>query len=336
MCQYSAVDGVPQQWHLVHLGSRAVGGAGLVMAEATGVSAIGRISPLDTGIWNASQAEAFKPIAAFIKEQGAVAGIQLAHAGRKASTQAPWKHGADGTGGGPLLPTDGAWQTIAPSALSFASGYPTPKAMTTDECQIVVYEFENAARNALLAGFEVVEIHMAHGYLLHQFLSPISNHRTDQFGGNLDGRMQLPLQIARAVRGIWPTTAPVFVRVSATDWVEGGWDLPQTVALAKELKTIGVDLIDTSSGGLVSDAKVPVGPGFQIPFARTIRTEADILTGSVGFISDSQQAEKIIAEGHSDVVFIARQFLKDPYFPLRAAKELGFEIPWPKQYERGK
>ena len=330
MCQYSAVEGVPQDWHMVHLGGRAVGGAGLVMAEATSVSPIGRISPDDTGLWNDAQVRAFKPITDFIKQQGAVSAVQLAHAGRKASTAAPWN------GGKPLMEEDGGWKTIAPSAISFAAGYPTPQEMSSSDIDNVCAEFEVATKNALAAGFEVVEIHAAHGYLLHQFLSPLSNRRLDEYGGDLDKRMHLPLRISKIVRDIWPSHWPVFLRLSATDWAEGGWDLAQTIAFVKELKKIGIDFIDTSTGGLVSNAKIPVGPGFQVPFASAIRKEARIMSGAVGLITEAKQAEAILQEGHADAVLLARKFLRDPYFPLHAAQELGVEVKWPNQYERGR
>ncbi len=330
MCQYSAVDGLPGQWHLVHLGSRAVGGAALVMTEATAVSPEGRISPDDTGIWSPAHAEAFKPIASFIRAQGAVPGIQVAHAGRKASTRPPWR------GGKPIAAEDGGWRPIAPGPAPFADGYPSPREMTEADMERVRGEFFEAARRGRDAGFDVVEIHMAHGYLLHEFLSPLTNTRRDSFGGGLENRLRFPLAVARAVREAWPAHLPVFVRVSATDWVAGGWDLPQAVRLAAALKGAGVDLVDCSSGGLVPDAKVPAAPGFQVPFAAAIRREAGIATGAVGYITDPVQAETIVADGLADIVLIARELLRDPYWPLRAARVLGADVPWPPQYERAR
>ncbi len=330
MCQYSAVDGVPNDWHLVHLGARAVGGAGLVMAEATGVSPIGRISPEDLGLWNHEQADAFKRITQFIRGQGATPAIQLAHAGRKAGTAAPWN------GGAPLAIEQGGWMPIAPSALPFASGHKTPHEMTLSDIKSVIQQFATSAQLALAAGFEVAEIHMAHGYLLHEFLSPLSNRRGDDYGRDLLGRMRMPLEVAKAVRDAWPAHLPVFARISATDWVEGGWSIEETVILCGELKKLGIDFIDTSTGGLVPDAKIPAGPGFQVPFAERIRKEVGIFTGAVGLITNAQQAESILLKGEADAVLLARQFLRDPYFPLHAAKDLGVDISWPRQYERSR
>jgi len=328
MCQYSAEDGVPGDWHLVHLGSRAVGGAGLVLAEATAVAEDGRISPGCTGLWTDAQARAFAHIAEFVGAHGAVPGVQLAHAGRKASTALPW------LGGGPLAPGDGAWQTVAPSAIPFGRGYTTPCELSSAEIAALVARFAEAASRAAGAGFRVVEIHMAHGYLLHEFLSPLSNRRTDDFGGTLENRARFPLLVAAAVRAAFPAALPVFVRISATDWVEGGWDLPQSVQLARWLRDAGVDLIDCSSGGLVPDAKAPAGPGFQVPFAATIRRDAGVPTAAVGLITEARQAEAIVAAGDADAVLLARQMLRDPYWPLHAALELGVELPWPNQYLR--
>lgn len=330
MCQYSATDGVPNTWHLVHLGARAVGGAGLVMVEATGVCPEGRISPYDLGLWNDAQRDAFKPIAAFIKEQGAVAAIQLAHAGRKGSTDAPWISSKA------LAPAEGGWVPHAPSALPFGPGSPVPHALTHDEIAEVVSQFVAATARAREAGFDVVEIHMAHGYLLHEFLSPLSNRRADEYGGSLDNRMRLPLAVAQAVRAAWPKHLPVFVRISATDWVDGGWDLAQSVELSKKLKEIGIDLIDCSSGALTPDAKIPFAPGFQVPFAAEIRKQVGIATGAVGLITEPYQAEEIVSNGLADVVLLARQFLRDPYWPLRAALRLNADIQWPRQYLRAK
>lgn len=330
MCQYSSVDGVPNTWHLVHLGSRAVGGAALVMAEAAGVSPEGRISPYDLGLWTEAQCDAFRPIVQFIKDQGAVAAIQLAHAGRKASTDAPW------SGGGALRTGQGDWQPLAPSALPFTPAYALPRALTKAEIETVVRRFAEAGRRALSAGFDVVEIHMAHGYLLHEFLSPLANMRTDEYGGSLENRARFPLAVAHAVRQIWPAHLPVFVRISASDWVNGGWDLDQSIQLAKWLKDTGIDLIDCSSGGIVADAQIPAGPGFQVPFAAAIREQADIATGAVGFITEPFQAEQIVATGQADVVLLAREFLRDPYWPLHAAQRLKVDIDWPKQYLRAR
>jgi 2,4-dienoyl-CoA reductase-like NADH-dependent reductase (Old Yellow Enzyme family) len=328
MCQYTATDGIPTNWHLVHLGSRAVGGAGMVIAEATAVSPEGRISLGDTGLWSEEQAQAFLPITHFIKEQGAVPAIQLAHAGRKASTAEPWK------GGKPLSSDSGAWTPLAPSSLPFAPGHPIPQAMSSEDIAKLIQDFERSTRFALKAGFQVVELHMAHGYLLHEFLSPLTNQRQDDFGGSLEKRMRLPLEVAKRVRNLWPADLPVFVRLSATDWVEKGWDIDQTVEFTNQLKVIGIDFIDVSSGGTISSAKIPVGPGFQVPFAKTIKERTRILTGAVGLITNAQQAEDILASGSADAILMARQFLRDPYFPLHAAQELGVEFPWPPQYQR--
>jgi 2,4-dienoyl-CoA reductase-like NADH-dependent reductase (Old Yellow Enzyme family) len=330
MCQYSSEDGMPTDWHLVHLGSRAVGGAGMVMVEATAVSPEGRISPKDSGIWSDAHASAFKLIAAFIKANGAVPAIQLAHAGRKASTDVPWQ------GGNGLGPDQGGWQPLAPSAIPFSEKYIMPREMTERDIEQFVSDMAAAASRALKAGFETIEIHNAHGYLLHEFLSPLSNHRTDQYGGSLENRMRLPLRIAKTARELWPSHLPVFVRISASDWVEGGWDLPQSIELCKRYKAIGIDLIDCSSGGLSPKARIPVGPGYQVPFAEAIRREAGIPTGAVGMITEPQEAEQIIAEGKADVILLARAMLRNPYWPLHAAKMLGADVKWPIQYERAK
>ena len=328
MCEYSATDGVPDDWHLVHLGSRAVGGAALVFTEATAVSPEGRISPADTGIWNGTQQTAWARIAAFIASQGAVPGIQLAHAGRKGSTQVPWR-------GGKALPAgQGDWVPVAPSALAFSDDYPMPVALDADGIARVVADFAAATRRARGAGFRVVEIHAAHGYLLHEFLSPLSNVRTDAYGGTLANRARLLREVVAAVRGAWPAPAPLVVRVSATDWVEGGWDIGECVELARWLKQDGVDLIDCSSGGNAAQAHVPIGPGYQVPFAARIRREAGIATGAVGLITDARQAEAILERGDADLVFLARELLRDPYFPRRAAAELGVRIEPPVQYGR--
>jgi 2,4-dienoyl-CoA reductase-like NADH-dependent reductase (Old Yellow Enzyme family) len=330
MCQYSSRDGFPTDWHLVHLGSRAVGGAGLVMVEATAVSPEGRISPDDSGIWNDAHADAFAPIVRFIREQGAVAGIQLAHAGRKASTDLPWR------GGDSLGPAQRGWQPIAPSPLPFTKDHLVPREVTLSDLETIRGQFAAGARRALRAGFQVVEIHMAHGYLLHEFLSPLSNQRKDEYGGSLGNRMRLPLSIAQAVREIWPQDLPVFVRISATDWVKGGWDLEQSIELCRNLKEQGIDLIDCSSAGMVASAVVPAGPGFQTPFAAAIRKEVGIATAAVGLITDPVQAEQVVATGLADAVFLARQMLRNPYWPLEAAKALQVDVPWPVQYLRAK
>jgi len=330
MCMYSSKDGSPTDWHMVHLGSRAVGGAGMVMVEASGVSPEGRISPWDSGMWTEQHAREFLNINRFVKNQGAVPAIQLAHAGRKASTAQPWN------GGGPVAISDGGWQPIGPSPIPFDTKYPVPREMTETDIEQLVHQFVASARLSLAAGFEVVEIHAAHGYLLHEFLSPLANHRTDQYGGSLANRMRLPLRVTAAVREVWPSGLPLFVRISATDWVDGGWDLPQSIELSRAMKEIGVDLIDCSSGAMVPHAKMQIGPGYQVPFAEAIRREAKIATGAVGLITQAKQAEKIIADGQADVVLLARELLRDPYWPLHAAKQLGAELAWPKQYERAK
>ena len=330
MCQYSSHDGLPTNWHLVHLGSRAVGGAGMVMVEATAISPEGRISPDDSGIWSDAHAEAFAPIARFIREQGAVPGIQLAHAGRKGSCSLPW------LGGGPLGVEACGWQPLAPSPLPFATGHNVPHALTLTELDEIEVQFRAAAGRALAAGFQVIEIHMAHGYLLHEFLSPLVNRREDDYGGTLENRLRFPLRVARAVREVLPEDLPLFVRISATDWVAGGWDIDQSVVLARRLKEIGVDLIDCSSGFAVPDEPVPFGPGFQVPFAARVRAEAGIASGAVGLITEPYQAEQIVATGQADVVLLGRQMLRDPYWPLHAAKALHVDALWPNQYLRAK
>jgi len=331
MCQYSCTDGLATDWHLVHLGARAVGGAAVVMAEATAVEARGRISPQDLGIWSDAHVAPLARAAAFLKGQGAVPAVQLAHAGRKASTARPWE------GGHPVAPGQGGWPVVGASPLAFAAGHPVPAALDPAGLAAVVQAFVAAAQRALAAGFELVEIHSAHGYLLHQFLSPLSNQRTDRYGGSFENRIRLLTEVVAAVRGVWPERLPLWVRVSATDWAEaGGWDLPQTVALARVLQGLGVDLLDCSSGGTLAHAKIPAGPGFQVPFAEAVRREAGLATGAVGFITDPRQAEAIVAGGRADVVLLARQFLRDPYWPLHAAQALGFDLPWPLQYRRAK
>src|SRR5210317_1993048 len=330
MCQYSCQDGLPNDWHMVHLGSRAVGGAAMVIAEATAVAPEGRISPSDCGLWNDAQAEAFAPIAHFIAAQGALPAIQLGHAGRKASVMPPWQ------GGGAAQEDAGGWQPVAPSALPFGPGSPKPRELEVADLERIAAQFEASARRALKAGFQVVEIHMAHGYLLHQFLSPLSNKRDDAFGGRLENRMRLPLEVAHRVRAIWPEELPVMVRLSVTDWVDGGWDLAQSLVLCEHLKELGVDLIDCSSGGLVPDAVIPAAPGFQTPFAAEIRKKIGIATGAVGLITAAVQAEQILATGSADVVLLARELLRDPYWPIHVAAELKADHPWPVQYERAK
>ncbi|MBB3227146.1 2,4-dienoyl-CoA reductase-like NADH-dependent reductase (Old Yellow Enzyme family) [Luteibacter sp. Sphag1AF] len=328
MCQYCATDGVPDDWHLVHLGSRAVGGAGAVITEATAVSAEGRISPGDVGIWNDTQVAAWKRITDFVRAHGAVPGVQLAHAGRKASVHAPW------LGGGPLSAEDGAWETVAPSAIAFDDTWHVPTALDDAGIAKIVADFRAGAVRALAAGFDLVEIHAAHGYLLHQFLSPLSNQRDDRYGGDLEGRSRLLREVVASVREVWPAHLPLWVRVSATDWTEDGWAPDDTVALARLLKPLGVDLIDTSTGGLVPRVRIPVAPGYQVPFAARIRAEADIPTGAVGLITEAIQANEILQKGQADVILLARENLRDPYFPRTAAKALGVTIEAPKQYAR--
>jgi 2,4-dienoyl-CoA reductase-like NADH-dependent reductase (Old Yellow Enzyme family) len=329
MCEYSSTDGFANDWHFVHLGSRAVGGAALVLTEATAVVPEGRISPQDLGIWQDDHIEPLARIVNFIHQQGSVAGMQLAHAGRKASTYRPWE------GNGELPETAGGWKNVvAPSAIPFADHYPMPHALTIDGIKEVIKAFAAAARRACEAGFRVVEIHAAHGYLIHEFLSPLSNHRTDAYGGSFENRTRILREVVTAVRGSWPQGAPLFVRISATDWVEGGWDIHESVELSRQLKDLGVDLIDCSSGGNVAQAKIPVGPGYQTPFAGQIRKEARILTGTVGMITSPVQAEHVVATGQADAVILARELLRDPYWPLRAARELGQPILWPIQYLR--
>jgi 2,4-dienoyl-CoA reductase-like NADH-dependent reductase (Old Yellow Enzyme family) len=329
MCQYSSREGHPTPWHLVHLGSRAVGGAGLVMTEASAVEARGRISPDDSGIWLDSQAEAWAPIAQFIGEHGAVPAMQLAHAGRKASTAAPWK------GGKGLTPEQGGWRpTLAPSAVAFDEGYPMPDAMTTGDIDAVVVAFANAAKRALGAGFQVLEIHGAHGYLLHEFLSPLSNQRRDEYGGSFDNRIRLLRRVIAAVRAVVPEKVPLFLRISATDWADGGWDLEQSCGLVEAIKGDGVTLIDVSSAGMVPRPTIPLGPGYQTPFAAEIRRRTGVPTGAVGMITSPEQADHIVRTGQADLVILAREMLRDPYWPRRAARALGVKIDGPAQYAR--
>lgn len=328
MCQYQAEAGMPMDWHRVHLGGLAQGGAGLVLTEAAAILPEGRISPEDLGIWNMAQAEALAPIAHFIKSQGAVPGIQLAHAGRKASTYAPWR------GSGNVPPGEGGWTPVGPSPLPFDAGWAVPEELDEPGLIAVIDAFMDAARRALAAGFQVIEVHAAHGYLLHQFLSPLSNRRMDAYGGSFENRTRLLREVVGALRAILPEELPLLVRISATDWTPGGWDLDQSVALAIELKALGVDLVDCSSGGGVAGAKIPLGPGYQVPFAARIRTEAGIATGAVGLITEPEQAERILAEGAADLVLLGRELLRDPRWPLRAAQALGAEVPWPAPYAR--
>lgn len=328
MCEYSAKDGHPQAWHLVHLGSRAVGGASLVFTEATAVQEHGRISAADTGIYNDAHVASWKPIADFIRTSGAVAGMQLAHAGRKASTALPWQ------GGKPVPVGEGGWQIVAPSALPFDNGYQAPHALSPSEIDEIVAAFRRAAERALAAGFQVIEIHGAHGYLLHEFLSPFSNTRTDEFGGSLENRMRLALRVTQVVREVWPARNPLFFRVSATDWQEGGWDLEQSIELARRLKPLGVDVIDVSSGGNLPHAKIPVGPGYQVPFAAAIREQAGIPTTALGMITEPVQAETILSTEQADLVVLARELLRDPYWPRRAAQQMNFKLTPPVQYQR--
>ncbi len=330
VCQYSSEDGFANDWHLVHLGQRAVGGAALVFTEATAVTPDGRISPQDLGIWKDEHIEFMSRIARFIKENGSVAGVQLAHAGRKASTAAPW------LGGEYLDESQGGWRPIyAPSPLLFNEKAVKPEALDEAGIQRITKAFADAARRVLDAGFEVIEIHGAHGYLINEFLSPISNQRTDQYGGSFENRTRFLREVIEETRRVWPERLPVFLRISASDWVEGGWTVDDSAELARMVKPLGVDVIDCSSGGNVSHVRIPVGPGYQVPFAHRVRLEG-ILTGAVGMITSPAQADQIIRNGEADMVLLARQFLRDPYWPLHAAKKLGVDVPWPKQYLRAK
>jgi 2,4-dienoyl-CoA reductase-like NADH-dependent reductase (Old Yellow Enzyme family) len=328
MCQYSSEDGFANDWHLVHLGSRAIGGAGLIVFEATAVSPEGRISPQDLGIWSDAHIPMLKRITDFIHAHGSVAGIQLAHAGRKASTHRPWE------GGKPLKPTEGAWQTLAPSEVPFSTAHPSPLALNEQGIKNVINDFKKSAERALEAGFKVIEIHAAHGYLLHSFLSPISNLRTDAYGGSFENRTRLLRDIVFAVKSVWPQDYPLFIRISATDWTEGGWNEHDSSALAGILQKEGVDLIDCSTGGNVPGVKIPVGPGYQVRFAEMIKRDTGILTAAVGMITSARQSEDILANRQADMVMLAREMLRNPYFPMQAAQELGVNLPWPAQYER--
>jgi 2,4-dienoyl-CoA reductase-like NADH-dependent reductase (Old Yellow Enzyme family) len=328
MCQYSSVDGFVNDWHLVHLGSRAQGGAALVEMEAAAVLPEGRISPDDLGVWKDEHIPGLERIAKFLHSQGSRAGMQLAHAGRKGSTKSPF------VGDGAVMPEDGGWTPVAPGAVAFSDHYPMPAALDQAGINKVVAAFRNAAQRALTAGFDFVEIHAAHGYLLHEFFSPLSNKRTDNYGGSFENRTRLVVEVADAVRGVWPERLPLFVRISCTDWAEGGWNIDESVQLAKALREHGVDLVDCSSGGLVGNVKIPVGPGYQVGFAGRIRREAGIATAAVGLITEPPQANEIIANGDADIVLLARAMLRDPYWALHAAAALGEKIRWPKHYLR--
>ncbi|MGB7753580.1 MAG: NADH:flavin oxidoreductase/NADH oxidase [Candidatus Acidiferrales bacterium] len=328
MCQYSSTDGFASDWHLVHLGSRAVGGASLIFTEACAVSPEGRISPQDLGIWKDDHIAFLSRITRFLLSQGTVPGIQLAHAGRKASTPPPWHSG------GFIPESAGGWKPVAPSAIAFSDTYAQPAALDAAGIQKTIQDFTAAATRASQAGFQVIEIHSAHGYLLHEFLSPLANHRTDSYGGSFENRTRLLLEVVTAVRRVWPICYPLFVRISASDWVPGGWDIEQSMALAELLGPLGVDLIDCSSGGMVPNAQIPVAPGFQVPFADQIRQRTGILTGAVGMITNANQADAILDQGKADVVILAREFLRQPYWPLAIARDLGFPVTWPVQYLR--
>ncbi|QSQ26827.1 NADH:flavin oxidoreductase/NADH oxidase [Pyxidicoccus parkwayensis] len=330
MCQYSADDGFANDWHFVHLGSRAVGGAALIIAEATAVEDIGRISPQDLGIWKDAHVEPLARITRFLELHGAVAGIQLAHAGRKGSTLRPWE------GEGAASPEAGGWRPVGPTSTSFGPGYPEPLALDVKGIARVVRSFADATVRARAAGFRLIEVHAAHGYLLHQFLSPLSNTRKDEYGGSFENRVRLTREVVRAVREKWPDELPVIVRLSCTDWVEEGWSLEDSVALARLLLLDGADLIDCSSGGVIPGVKIPAGPGYQTPFAEHIRREAGIPTGAVGLIRSAMQAEHILRTGQADLVILARELLRDPYWPLRSARKLHAEVKWPMQYERAR
>ena len=331
MCQYSAQDGRANDWHLVHLGSRAVGGAALVIVEATAVEARGRISPADLGLWEDGQIEPLARIVRFVEEQGALACLQIAHAGRKASTRAPWDQG-----GAPVPPDEGGWPVVAPSPLPFAPGHPVPTALDAAGIAAVTRAFADAAKRALVAGFRSIEVHAAHGYLAHQFLSPISNRREDAYGGSFENRTRFAREVVSAVRQVWPERWPLLVRISATDWMDGGWNVDESVALCRMLRELGADLIDTSSGGMVATARVPLGPGYQTSFAERIRREAGVATGAVGMITSPEQADTIVRTGQADLVLLARELLRDPYWPLHASTRLRAEMEWPRQYLRAK
>lgn len=328
MCQYSSVDGFANDWHFVHLGSRAVGGAALVMTEASAVTPEGRISPQDLGIWSDQHISSLAHIVQFIEAQGAIAGMQLAHAGRKGSTKKPWE------GSGKVDLNEGGWQPVAPSAIAFADNYFMPIALTTQDITKIITAFAAAAQRALKAGFKVIEIHSAHGYLLHEFLSPLSNQRKDNYGGSFNNRIRLLVEVVEAIRNILPDDLPLFVRISATDWIENGWTVDDSVKLALRLKSKGVDLVDASGGGMLPTAQIPVGPGYQTIFSERIRRDTQIATGAVGFITAPAQADHIIRTGQADMVILARELLRNPYWPLYAARELGNDATWPSQYLR--
>lgn len=330
MCQYSCVDGFATDWHLVHLGTRAVGGAGLVMTEATAVEPRGRISPADLGIWSDDHVAGLSRLARFIEAQGAVPGIQLAHAGRKASTAPPWE------GGRAVAPADGGWDVVAPSAIPFDERSPVPDALDEEGIAAIVGHFREAARRARDAGFKVIEIHAAHGYLLHEFLSPLTNRRTDRYGGKYDNRVRIVKDVCRAVRHEWPEDLPLFLRISATDWDDAGWTGDNSVALAHHIAPYGVDLVDCSSGGIASGIAIPAGAGYQVPFSQRIKDTVPMLTAAVGMITSPQQADQIIRNEQADLVLLAREMLRDPYWPLKAAKALGHDISWPNQYLRAR
>ncbi|MCZ4610071.1 NADH:flavin oxidoreductase/NADH oxidase [Streptomyces sp. Lzd4kr] len=334
MCQYSAAPegpdtGAPNDWHFAHYGARAAGGTGLIVVEATGVSPEGRISPWDLGIWNDTQVEAFRRITRFLVSQGTVPAIQLAHAGRKASTDRPWK------GGAPVGPDSYGWQPVAPSAIPFADGHPVPTELTVDGIQEVVGQFADAARRALAAGFEIAEIHGAHGYLINEFLSPHSNHRTDEYGGSYENRTRFALQVVDAVRAVWPQDKPLFFRISATDWLEqDGWTADDTVRFAADLKAHGIDLLDVSTGGNASGVHIPVGPGYQVPFAARVKAETSLPVAAVGLITEAEQAEKVVANAEADAVLLGRELLRNPSWARHAARELGGDVHVPDQYHR--
>jgi 2,4-dienoyl-CoA reductase-like NADH-dependent reductase (Old Yellow Enzyme family) len=328
MCQYSCDDGFANDWHFAHLAARAVGGAGLVFTEAAAVTPEGRISPQDLGVWSEKHFEPLERIARFVKAQGAVPGVQLAHAGRKASVHRPW------SGQGSVPESQGGWRTVAPSPVSFGKGYAAPEELSVEGILALQQAFAAAAKRAFAAGFRTIEVHAAHGYLVHQFLSPLSNRRADAYGGSFDNRTRFLRDCVAAVRGAVPDACPLFVRISATDWSDGGWDLEQTIELSRRLKDLGVDAIDCSSGGNVEGARIPVGPGYQVPFSQRVRREAGVATAAVGMITDPAQADQIVRNGEADVVLLARELLRDPYWPLRAARELGQAMSWPAQYLR--
>ncbi|MEP6989497.1 MAG: NADH:flavin oxidoreductase/NADH oxidase [bacterium] len=331
MCQYSSTDGFANDWHLVHLGGFAVGGAALVIAEATAVSPEGRISPFDLGIWKDEHVDMLSRIVRFVDGQGAIMGVQLAHAGRKASMDVPWR------GGRMLTEADGGWLPVyAPSAEAFSPRYPMPVEMTVADIERIIGDFRSAALRARAAGFRVIELHGAHGYLVHEFLSPLSNTRSDEYGGSFENRARFALRVIDTLREVWPAELPLFLRISATDWSPGGWDISESIELARLAHAHGVDLVDVSTGGNVSGAQIPVGPGYQVPFASRVRREADVPTGAVGLITEPAQADGIVSRGDADVVILARALLRDPHWPLRAARALGVDVAWPSQYARAK